>query len=149
MDKRIRDIMKLLLAILAMAVTAPAFSQSMKMVVDTAGNAVGRYVRTNADTYTVGVQDIFDVPKAGHKVVKYRAKDGHGVIWCRYPGRVSVHAAPSAKSAVIGHLVYEDGYVPETYPCAGKHKSWYKVRIAGTFGYVPAPSVLWDALDTL
>ncbi|MBO5268063.1 MAG: hypothetical protein J6B13_04805 [Muribaculaceae bacterium] len=140
--------MKHLLAILAMAVAVPAFSQSMKVVVDTAGTVIGRYMHTNADTYTVGVQDIFDVPKVGHKVIKYRAKDGQGVIWCRHPGRVNVYAVPSTKSAVIGQMVYEDGYVPETYPCAGKHRNWFKVKIDGTLGYVPANSVLWDAIDT-
>lgn len=140
--------MKRLLTILAVAVAVSAFSQSMKVVVDTAGTVVGRYVRANAYTYTVGVQDIFDVPKAGHKVIRYRAKDGQGIIWCRRLGRVDVYAAPSKKSAVIGQLVYEDGYVPETYPCAGKHRNWYKVRIDGTLGYVPANAVLWDAIDT-
>ena len=140
--------MRHLLAILAMAVTVTTSAQSMKVVVDSAGTVVGQYVRANADTYTIGVQDIFDVPKVGHKVVKYRAKDGQGVIWCRHVGRVDVHAAPFAKSPIIGQLVYDEGYVPDTYPCAGKHKNWYKVRIGDATGYVPASAVLWDAIDT-
>lgn len=132
---------------LAFALTAGA--QSMKVVVDSAGIAVGRYVRANDSTYTVGVQDIFDVPKAGLRVVKYRAKDGRGVVWCKVPGSVSVYDRPSDNAAVIGHLVSEEGYVPDTYPCLGKHRGWYKVRVNGLTGYVRASQVFWDALDTL
>lgn len=40
-------------------------AQSMKMVVDSKGEVVGRLVRTNATTYTVSTQEDVDVPKAG------------------------------------------------------------------------------------
>ena len=56
--------MKILLILLFSVMSATAFAQSMKVVVDSAGNVVGRYVRTNADTYTVGVQDILMCPRA-------------------------------------------------------------------------------------
>lgn len=39
---------------MSLAVVAVAFPQSMKMVVDSAGNVVSRYVRTNDSTYTYG-----------------------------------------------------------------------------------------------
>lgn len=134
--------------IFACATALTAASQSIKMVVDSAGNIAGRYVRTNADTYTVGVQDIFDVPKSGHQTVTFRADKGQGVIWCRQTGSVNVHESPSAKAPVIGQLIYEEGDVPDTYPCAGRKKAWYKVRLDDKTGYVAADSVLWDAIDT-
>lgn len=133
---------------IALSFAFQVFPQSMKMVVDSAGNVVGRYVRTNADTYTVGVQDIFDVAKTGKKIVTFHAKKGQGIIWCRHIGRTPVYTTPSTKSDTIGYLVYEDGYVPETYPCMGKKKGWYMVRINGKTGYVRKGSVGWDGMDT-
>lgn len=140
--------LRTLLLPIALSFAFQGFPQSMKMVVDSAGNVVGRYVRTNADTYTVGVQDIFDVAKAGKRIVKFRAKNGQGIIWCRHIGRTPVYSTPSTKSDTIGHLVYDDGYVPETYPCMGKKKGWYMVRINGKAGYVRKESVGWDGMDT-
>lgn len=140
--------MRQLFVLLAIAVALPGFSQSMKVVVDSCGNVLGRYVRTNSCTYTVGVQDIFDVSKKCNKVVTYSAKKGQGILWCKNIGRLKVYSKPSAKSTVIGHLVYESGYVPDTYPCTGKKGKWYKVRVDGREGYVPAKQVQWDAIDT-
>lgn len=133
---------------IALSFAFQVFPQSMKMVVDSAGNVVGRYVRTNADTYTVGVQDIFDVAKTGKRIVTFHAKKGQGIIWCKHIGRTPVYSTPSIKSDTIGYLVYEDGYVPETYPCMGKKKGWYMVRINGKTGYVRKGSVGWDGMDT-
>lgn len=140
--------MKLLLILLFSMISTTAFSQSMKVVVDSSGNVVGRYVRTNADTYTVGVQDIFDVPKSGNSVVEYKASKGHGVIWCKKMGCVNVYSHASKKSEIIGQLIYEDGYVPETYPCLGKKHGWYKIKVSDKEGYVSAKLVVWDAIDT-
>lgn len=140
--------MKILFILLFSMMSATAFSQSMKVVVDSAGNVVGRYVRTNADTYTVGVQDIFDVPKNGKRVVEYNASKGQGVIWCKKVGCVDVYSQESKKSEIIGQLIYEDGYVPETYPCLGKKHGWYKVKINDKEGYVSAKLVEWDAIST-
>lgn len=140
--------MKTLFILLFSVMSATAFSQSMKVVVDSAGNVVGRHVRTNADTYTVGVQDIFDVPVSGNRVVEYKASKGQGVIWCKKVGNVNVHSNASKKSEIIGQLIYEDGYVPETYPCLGKKNGWYKTKVNNMEGYVPAKLVKWDAIDT-
>lgn len=140
--------MKLLLILLFSMISTTAFSQSMKVVVDSSGNVVGRYVRTNADTYTVGVQDIFDVPKSGKSVVEYKASKGHGVIWCKKMGCVNVYSHASKKSEIIGQLIYEDDYVPETYPCLGKKHGWYKIKVSDKEGYVSAKLVVWDAIDT-
>lgn len=144
-----RNIMNnLFLLLLTSAVTIPAFPQSMKMVVDTKGNIVGRYVRTNADSYTVGVQDIYNVSKSGNKIVTFRAENGQGVIWCKQIGKVNVYSSPSTEGEIIGHLVYEDGYVPDTYQCLGKKKGWYMVKIDRKTGYVHGDAVQWDGMDT-
>lgn len=140
--------MKYLIALFTLALTMPSFSQSMKMVADTSGKIVGRYVRTNADTYTVGVQDIFEIPKNGHKIIKFRAKNGQGVICCKTIGKLCVYRTPDLKGDVIGHLIYEDGYVPETYRCLGTKNHWYKVMFGNQTGYVPKDSVEWDGIDT-
>lgn len=140
--------MKGLLALFFSVLSATAFSQSMKVVVDSVGQVVGRYVRTNEDSYTVGVQDIFDVPKSGKKVIEYKASKGHGVIWCKKVGCVNVYSHASRKSEIIGQLIYEDGSVPETYPCLGKKRGWYKVKVSDKEGYVSARLVSWDAIDT-
>ncbi len=140
--------MKILFILLFSVMSATAFSQSMKVVVDSAGNVVGRYVRTNADTYTVGVQDIFEVPKSGKRVVEYKASKGQGVIWCKKIGSVNVYNQKSNESEIIGQLIYEDGYVPETYPCLGKKHGWYKTKVNNKEGYVSAELVEWDAIGT-
>ena len=54
-------------------------AQSEKVIVDSGGNPLGRYIRTNADSDTGFAQDDFTVPKVGHKIVTYspggRARD--------------------------------------------------------------------------
>lgn len=140
--------MRILYLLIALAMTVPAFPQSMKMVVDADGNVIGRYMKTNADSYTVGVQDIFDVPKSGNRVVTYRARKGQGVIWCKNVGQVEVYGSPGTKGEVIGHLVYEDGYTPETYQCLGKKRGWYKVMVNGRIGFVRSNLVEWDGIAT-
>ncbi|MDE6457053.1 MAG: hypothetical protein K2L31_00460, partial [Muribaculum sp.] len=45
-------------------------------------------------------------------------------------------------------MVYEDGYVPDTYQCLGKKKGWYIVKIDGKTGYVHGDAVQWDGMDT-
>lgn len=134
--------------LIAMLAVVPAFSQSMKMVVDADGKVLGRYVRTEVDSFTVGVQDIFNVPKSGNRVVTYRAEKGQGVIRCKKEGRVNVYSSPDSKSEIIGHLVYENGYVPETYRCLGRKRGWYKVRVGCRNGFVRSDSVEWDGIDT-
>ena len=123
-------------------------AQSMKMVVNSKGEVVGRYVKTNPDTYTVEVQDAYDVPKEGNKIVIFNAENGEGVIWCKDFGSVNVRSTPSPDGTIIGKLIYEEGLVPETYPCLGKTDGWYKTRIDGKIGYVRSDLVEWDGMDT-
>ena len=119
----------------------------MKMVIDSRGNVAGRYVRTNQTSYTVSVQDDVEVPKIGHKIVTYSAKNGQGVVYTRRT-HVNVRTQPDLKSPVITQISYEQGQSPKTYPCLGKTQGWYKIRVKGSVGYVRHDLVEWDGMDT-
>lgn len=142
--------MKKLLILLFVAIAAtPAFSQSAKVVVNSKGEVVGRYVRTNANTYTVNLQDDGDVPKANHKVVVFSAENGQGIVICKNPGTVNIRNTPSTSGAKVGALHYEAGDMPETAQCIGKENGWYKIRTYDdVIGYVRQDLVDWDAIDT-
>ncbi len=124
-------------------------AQSMKMVVDSKGDVVGRLVKTNATTYTVSTQEDVDVPKKGHRVVVYSAEKGQGIVY-RHPdrkGNINVRKGPSVKTAVVAKIPeYED--LPEPYDCLGKVKGWYKINIDGKIGYVRADLMCWDGICT-
>ena len=138
----------MLAAILIMACCSMN-AQSMKVVVDGKGEVVGRYVKTNATTYTVSVQDDYDVPKACNHVEVFSAEKGQGIVY-RHPDRVgnlNVRKGPSTKTAVIAKIPDFDG-VPDVYDCLGKVKGWYKIRIDGKIGYVRADLMEWDAMCT-
>jgi uncharacterized protein YraI len=124
-------------------------AQSMKMVVDTQGRAVGRYLFTNATTYTIAVQDTGEVPKIGHRVVTFRAEDGQGIVYRdpRRTGNINVRKGPSTSYPVVGKIAESDG-VPETFPCLGKVNGWYKLRLGSVIGYVREDLLCWDGMDT-
>ena len=119
----------------------------MKMVVDSRGNVVGRYVSTNQTTYTVSVQDDIEVPKLGHKIVEYSARNGQGIVYT-HRTNVNVRAQPDLKSSVICQITTKAGEMPLAYPCLGKTKGWYKIRIRNTEGYVRHDLVMWDGMDS-
>lgn len=125
----------------------PASVDSMKMVVDYHGNLVGRYVRTNSSTYTVAVQDTYDVPKAGNRLVTYSAKNGQGILYT-YRTHVNIRQEPTTDSPVVTQISYDKNSVPETYPCLGKVNDWYKILVNGRKGYVRQDLVVWDGMDT-
>lgn len=124
-------------------------AQSMKMVVDKNGEAVGRYIRTNATTYTVGIQDDTEIPKAGHRVVTFSADAGQGIVYRNQekPGKINVRKDARQNSTVIAQIPVFDG-IPDTYPCLGKKNGWYKIRIDGKEGYVRQDMVVWDGMCT-
>ena len=138
---------KLVLFVVGVLLSASASAQSMKMVVDAKGEVVGRYVRTNDNTYTISVQDDVEVPKAGNRVVTFSAAAGQGVIYRRGDrrGNINVRQKPTTKSTVIGKLIENEG-VPDVYPCAGKVGEWYKIRYEGKIGYVREDMVYWDGM---
>lgn len=140
---------RILVLVMMVAAVSMGYAQSMRMVVNSEGNVVGRYVRTNDTTYTIGVQDYDDVPKAGNRIVTFRAEDGQGVIWNKTNGTVNVRSIPSTKGRIVGKLVYDEGLVPDTYDCLDKVNGWYKIRINGKTGYVHADLCEWDGMDTL
>ena len=120
---------------------------AMKMVLDNTGNVVGRYVRTNENTYTVSVQDDFEVPKMGHKVVVFSAADKQGVLYTKRT-HVNIRQQPTTESPVVTQISYKKGSVPETYPCIGKVNDWYKIRVKGKEGYVRQDLVEWDGMNS-
>ena len=119
----------------------------MKMVIDSHGNVVGRYVRTNQTSYTVSVQDDLEVPKIGHKIVTYSAKNGQGVVYT-HRTHVNIRTQPDLKSPVITQISTPEGELPQTYPCLGKTQGWYKIRVKGAVGFVRHDLVEWDGMDT-
>lgn len=125
----------------------PASMDTMEMVVDRHGNVVGRLISNNANTYTIGVQDAVEVSKIGNKIVTFRAKDGQGILYTRRK-HVNIRQQPNLESTVIGQISYEDGHVPETYPCMGKTDEWYKIKVGNKVGYVRHDLVEWDGMDT-
>ena len=124
-------------------------AQSMKVVVSGEGEVLGRLVKTNATTYSVCVQDDYDVPKAGNHVEVFSAEKGQGIVY-RHPdrvGNINVRKGPSTKTAVIAKIPdCED--LPEPYDCLGKVNGWYKINIDGKTGYVRADLMVWDAICT-
>ena len=124
-----------------------ASASRMKMVVDNRGNLVGRYVQTNQTSYTVSVHDDIEVPKLGHKIVEYSAKNGQGIVYTLRKN-VNVRTQPNTNSPVLYQITCKEGEVPNTYPCLGKVKEWYKIQIRGKEGYVRHDLVEWDGMDT-
>lgn len=125
-------------------------SQSMKMVVDSKGEIVGRLLKVNTTTYTVSVQDDYDVPKTGNHVEVFSAVKGQGIVY-RHPdrvGNINVRKGPSTKTAVIAKIPDCEGELPEVYDCLGLVKGWYKINIEGKIGYVRADLMSWDGMCT-
>ena len=118
----------------------------MKVVVDNRGNMVGRYVQTNQTTYTILAQDETEVPRLGHKIVEYRARDGQGIVYTLRTN-VNVRTQPDLKSPIICQITTKAGETPVTYPCLGKTQGWYKIRIRSTEGYVCHDLVIWDGMN--
>lgn len=139
----------LLLFVMAVVCSCTIQAQSMKMVVDKKGEVVGRYVRTTGNSFIVEVQDTYDVPKAGNRVVTFSAVKGQGICYRNQDkvGNINVRKGPSTKTAVVAKIPEFDG-VPDCYPCLGKVKGWYKINIDGVIGYVRQDLACWDGMCT-
>lgn len=137
------------------------------VVEDSKGECEGRYLGDCGDSYLVCVQDLGTVPKAGRKVVKYRAEDGKGCVWIsskvKYTIKngekiqiVNVRALPSMKSRVIGTMWDLYGDLPSPEACLGYVPSqddnstdkWFKVKVDGKIGYIRADLMCWDSMNT-
>ena len=125
----------------------PASVDTMLMVVNNHGELIGRYVQTNPTSFTISVQDDVEIPRLGHKVVVYRAKDGFGVVYT-WRTNVNVRKEPTLESPVVTQITYVDGKLPVTYPCLGKTKGWFKIEANGKIGFVRHDLVEWDGMDT-
>lgn len=150
--KIMAKILRFVLSFALLLVGLLSYAQSMKMVVDKHGKAVGRYVKTNKTTYTIGVQDDVEVPIKGHRVVTFSAKDGQGIIYRDQSrtGNINVRKRPSTDSPVVAKIADTTalGYVPDCYDCLGKVNGWYKIRIDGKTGFVRSDLVEWDGMCT-
>ncbi|VDH02554.1 SH3 domain-containing protein [Bergeyella zoohelcum] len=136
------------LFIVSVATVINAQKISQKVVISNSGEEVGRYIRETSTKYLVDVQDTVWVPKKGNKVVEYSAVKGQGIIYLKNWGVVNVRKTPSTTTAVVGKLIYEEGYVPEAYPCLGYKNGWYKTEVNGKTGWVRADNVIWDSIST-
>jgi hypothetical protein len=145
MNMKTRIVLMFLCLLGGMTISA----QSMKMVVDKDGEVVGRYVKTNADSYTVDVQDSYDVPKAGNRVVTFSAAAGQGIVYRNQElsGNINVRSAARHNARVIAKIPEPEG-VPDVYPCLGKKNGYFKIRINGKVGYVREDVACWDGMCT-
>ena len=131
-----------------------AYSNQGWVVEDDHHKLVGNYLGTCGDDYLVEVQDYGLVPRKGHSLVYYRAKDGRGwlVIDASRYKAVNLRQQPSNKSSVVGTITCDGDGIPEAYPCLGRvadldrslfYKYWYRVRVGNKTGYVNASLMLW------
>ncbi len=120
---------------------------TMKVVVKD-GDCLGRFVEEKRDAYVVSAQDDFEVGKTGAHVEVWKASDGKGVVYLKDFGKQKVYASPDSDSKVIGRIEYEEGYVPDTYPCLGLENGWFKIRFDDKSGYIKASLTDWDAIDS-
>lgn len=139
----------LLLALLLMGFSMMN-AQSMKMVVNSRGNVVGRYVESGKSTYYISVQDVATVPKRGHRIVTFSAAKGQGVVFYdqSHTGNLNVRKSPSTNAPIVTQIPDPGDYVPDCYNCLGKVNGWYKVRVNGKIGYVRGDLLEWDGMCT-
>lgn len=141
--------MKKLLILLFLATAAMANAQSMKMVVDSKGRVVGRYISTKGNKYEISIQDDELIPVAGHRVVTFSAAKGQGIIYRNQSrtGNINIRKGPGTNFPVVAKLPEDEG-IPATYPCLGKENGWYKIRVNGRIGYIRQDMAEWDGMDS-
>ena len=139
----------LLLALLLMGFSMMN-AQSMKMVVNSRGNVVGRYVESGKSTYYISVQDVATVPKRGHRIVTFSAAKGQGVVFYdqSHTGNLNVRKSPSTNAPIVTQIPDPGDYVPDCYNCLGKVNGWYKIKVNGKVGYVRGDLLEWDGMCT-
>ena len=123
----------------------------MKVVVLEDG-MVARYVSEDENAYTCDIQDTFLVGKDEACVELWTAAEGKGFVYLKRPGSCPAYSSPDVAAEAVGELVYDLGYVPDTYPCLGLEMElgdgWYKIDMGGRVAYVEAWRVYWDAIDS-
>ena len=111
------------------------------------GEVLGQLVRTLDEGYEIEAQDVAVRPKEGICIEFWSAWDGKGVVFLQEPGTAPVHADADAGSEVIGTVVYEEGYCPDSYPCLGYTPGWFKIESGASEGFVPEAVCSWDFAD--
>lgn len=133
---------------LLIATAINAQKTSEKVVVDSKGEVVGRYIKETSTKFQVLVQDNIWVPKKGHKVMLYSASKGQGVIFPKNNGTVNVRKNPSINAPIVAQITFPEGEIPETAECLGFSNGWFKVVSNGVVGYVKSDNVEWNSIDT-
>lgn len=119
----------------------------MKVVIMEDGH-VGRYSGEDEKYYFVSIQDDFKVEKTEAKIELWRAAEGYGIIYLKDFGTRDVLMEKNENAYVVGKMLYEEGYCPETYPCLGYLDGWFKTKVDGKEGYIRESEVNWDAINT-
>ncbi|MCM1078957.1 MAG: DUF4424 domain-containing protein [Bacteroidales bacterium] len=110
--------------------------------------SVCRYVGDCGDRYLVMVHDYKEVPKDGALLMEYSASKAQGFLYATGPGTVNVHRIPSEESAKVGIIKTVEGDMPDTFPCLGLDKGWYKLSINDRVGYVREDLMRWSPVPT-
>lgn len=118
-------------------------------VIISEGGVEARYLEEDEDNYIGEIQDSVWVPKSHAMVETWYASDGKGIVYLKKEGTMPAYAEPDSASQIVGNLVFEYGYCPDTYDCLGYKDGWFKIRISGTEGYINEEYVCWDAIDTM
>lgn len=119
-----------------------------KKVIITEGGMVARYLAEDDDNYIGDIQDTVWIPKSSAMVEIWYACDGKGFVFLNEEGTKPAYAAPDSLSPIVGELMFERGYCPDSYIVAGYKDGWFAIDIDGNVGYVREEYVYWDAIDT-
>ena len=119
-----------------------------KKVIITEGGMVARYLAEDEDNYIGGIQDTVWIPKSRAMVETWYACDGRGVVFLNEEGTKPAYEAPDSLSSVVGELLFERGYCPDSYDVVGYRDGWFAIDMSGNVGYVREEYVWWDAIDT-
>lgn len=122
-------------------------SPSMSVLLLGDGSAA-RFEGETDQNYIGSIQDVFEVPKADAEVVTWYACDGKGIVYLKDFGALPAFSQADETSAVVGQLLYDEGYTPETYRCLGFRDGWFEIEFDGTPGFVREDQVIWDAIDS-
>lgn len=119
-----------------------------KKVIISEGGMVARYLTEDEDNYIGDIQDTVWIPKSRAMVETWYACDGRGVVFLNEEGTKPAYAAPDSLSEVVGKLVFERGYCPDSYSVVGYRDGWFAIEMGENVGYVREEYVYWDAIDT-
>ena len=111
------------------------------------GELQGQLIKIYEDSYLLEVQDTVRIPREDIDIELWSAFDGKGVVCPADPGEYPVYAMKDCDSSPAGTIVYESGYVPDTFKCLGYAPGWFKIDFGGQTGYVREEHFRWDFAD--